>query len=149
MNHPKCSLKSGDLWDNKRRESRFLPYYLVCTTTSVWWNNLSSGEIWDIGQNLNILYSSILIVDNKNVFTYLDWLDISRVINWKPPNFEVFRLWLDFFPICECTREQFQRVTGVTWPGSSWQTSTNQLTSGRAQQALRSPLSPQARKACK
>ena len=48
------------------------------------------GGNWAVGPNLNIIDNSILIVDNENLFTYLGWLVISRVIHQKPPNFEVF-----------------------------------------------------------
>ena len=39
---------------------------------------------------MNILDNIILMVDNKNVSTYLFWLVISRDIHKKLPNFEVF-----------------------------------------------------------
>ena len=114
----------------------------LCAWLSVWRNNVRSGRIWSMGPNLNILDNRILIVDNKNIFTYLVWLGISRAIYQKPPIFEVFRSWLDFFPIHECTRENLQTITCVIWPVSSWKTSTNRVTSGRAHQAFRLPLLP-------
>ena len=45
---------------------------------------MSLGKKLDEGPNLNILENIILIVDNKNVFTYLGWLVISTVIHKKP-----------------------------------------------------------------
>ena len=62
--------------------------------------NASLGEISVVSPNLNILENKILIVDNKNIFIYLSWLGISRIINKKPPNFEVLWSWLEFFSIC-------------------------------------------------
>ena len=61
-----------------------------CARLRVCQNNASLGEIWAVGPNLDLLDNIILIVDNKNVFTYLGWLGISRVINQKPPNVEDF-----------------------------------------------------------
>ena len=40
-----------------------------------------------MGSNLKILYNSILILDQYNVFTYLYWLGISGFISQNPPKF--------------------------------------------------------------
>ena len=52
---------------------------------------MSLGGNWAVGPNLNILHNIILIVDNENVFNYLSWLGISRVIRQKVPNVEIFQ----------------------------------------------------------
>ena len=118
-----------------------------CGKLRVWWNNASSGQIWDVGPNLNILDNSILIVDNKNVFTFMGGLDINIISNKNPPKFQGFKLWLEL-KIRYFTREQYKTVTGVNYLGSSWKTSTNQVTSWRAQQDLSLPLLPWACGAC-
>ena len=97
---------------------------------------------------MNILDNSILIVDKKYIFTHLGLLVISIVIPHKQPNLEVSWLWLEFFLIPECMREQCQTNTDVTSPGSSWETYTNRVNSGLAALAQRSYLLPLSCEAC-
>ena len=88
---------SGGIWDKYCSNTRDI-LTTVCAWLWVWWNNGSSRNIWAVGPNLNILDNSILIVDKK-LFLYLGWLGTTRVLHQKPPNFEAFRSWLDFFTI--------------------------------------------------